>query len=160
MQALRTAVFNLAVVDLERPVGEMDGVEICRALRQAADAHEGTSLAARFIPFLLMIVGFFPISVSLVIALESFVGEKERFSLEPLLASPLTDLQLYFGKMLAAMLPPLAASYMGIAVYLVGLYFFKGWVPPLILLVLILLLATLPCCSRVRYLYQDEDQQQ
>ena len=27
-------------------------------------------------------------------------------------------------------------------------------------LVLILLLATLPCCSRVRYLYQDEDQQQ
>src|SRR3990172_6814584 len=35
----------------------------------------------RLIPFLLMVVGFFPISVSLVIALESFVGEKERYSL-------------------------------------------------------------------------------
>ena len=45
----------------------------------------------RLVPFLLMVVGFFPISVSLVIALESFVGEKERHSLEPLLSSPLSD---------------------------------------------------------------------
>ncbi len=36
----------------------------------------------RLIPFLLLIVCFFPISVSLVIALESFVGEKERLSIE------------------------------------------------------------------------------
>ena len=42
----------------------------------------------RLIPFLLMIVGFFPISISLVIALESFAGERERLSLEPLLATP------------------------------------------------------------------------
>jgi ABC-type transport system involved in multi-copper enzyme maturation permease subunit len=42
----------------------------------------------RLIPFFLLIVGFFPISVSLVIALESFVGEKERGSIEPLLNSP------------------------------------------------------------------------
>ena len=52
-------------------------------------------IADRLIPFLLMVVGFFPISVSLVIALESFVGEKERRSIEPLLSSPLTDVQLY-----------------------------------------------------------------
>ena len=45
-------------------------------------------LAERFIPFLLMIVGFFPISISLVIALESFAGETERRSIEPLLSSP------------------------------------------------------------------------
>src|SRR3989338_2237074 len=55
----------------------------------------------RLIPFLLMVVGFFPISVSLVIALESFVGEKERHSIEPLLSSPLSNLQLYVGKTLA-----------------------------------------------------------
>ncbi len=70
----------------------------------------------RLIPFLLMVVGFFPISVSLVIALESFVGEKERRSIEPLLSSPLSDLQLYVGKLLAVMLPPLLASYLGIPV--------------------------------------------
>ena len=99
-------------------------------------------IGERLLPFLLMVVGFFPISFSLVIALETFVGEKERRSLEPLLATPLTDAQLYLGKMLAAMIPPLLAGYLGIAVYLVGLYFFKGWTPPLILLVLVVLLTT------------------
>ncbi|HEY67990.1 MAG TPA: ABC transporter permease subunit [Thermoflexia bacterium] len=99
-------------------------------------------IGERMLPFLLMIVGFFPISFSLVIALETFVGEKERRSLEPLLATPLTDTQLYLGKTLAAMTPPLLAAYLGITVYLVGLYFFKGWTPPPILLALILLLTT------------------
>jgi uncharacterized membrane protein SpoIIM required for sporulation/ABC-type transport system involved in multi-copper enzyme maturation permease subunit len=99
-------------------------------------------VADRMIPFLLMIVGFFPISVSLVIALESFVGEKERRSIEPLLCSPLTDGQLYLGKLLAAMVPPLMGSYLGITVYLIGLYFQVGWTPPPILLTQILVLTT------------------
>ncbi len=83
----------------------------------------------RLIHFLLMVVGFFPISISLVIALESFVGEKERRSIEPLLISPLTDLQLYLGKLLAVVIPPLAGSYLGIVVYLVGVYRQVGWIP-------------------------------
>ena len=97
-------------------------------------------IGERLIPFLLMVVGFFPISFSLVIALETFVGEKERSSLEPLLATPLTDAQLYMGKTLAAVIPPLLASYFGIIVYLVGLYFFEGWTPSLVLLTLIIVL--------------------
>lgn len=99
-------------------------------------------IGERMIPFLLMVVGFFPISFSLVIALETFVGEKERRSLEPLLATPLTDAQLYLGKTLAALVPPLMASYLGITVYLLGLYFVEGWAPPPILLVLVVLLTT------------------
>ena len=99
-------------------------------------------IAEQLIPFLLLIVGFFPISFSLVIALETFVGEKERNSLEPLLATPLTDSQLYLAKMLAAMIPPLLASYLGIGVYLAGMYFTKGWTPSPILLALVLLLTT------------------
>jgi uncharacterized membrane protein SpoIIM required for sporulation/ABC-type transport system involved in multi-copper enzyme maturation permease subunit len=99
-------------------------------------------IGERLLPFLLMVVGFFPISFSLVIALETFVGEKERKSLEPLLATPLTDAQLYLGKTLAAMIPSLLAAYLGICVYLVGLYLFKGWTPSPVLLVLIILLTT------------------
>ena len=76
----------------------------------------------RIIPFLMMIVGFFPISFSLVIALETFVGEKERHSLEPLLATPLTNSELYWGKTMAAMIPPLGASYLGLVLYLAGLF--------------------------------------
>ncbi|MBN1979242.1 MAG: stage II sporulation protein M [Anaerolineae bacterium] len=96
----------------------------------------------RMIPFLLLVVGFFPISFSLVIALETFVGEKERRSLEPLLATPLSDTQLYLGKTLAAMIPPLLAAYLGITVYLAGLYFIEGWTPSPILLVLTIVLTT------------------
>src|SRR5512136_131994 len=99
-------------------------------------------IGERIIPFLLMVVGFFPLSFSLVIALEVFVGEKERKSLEPLLASPLSDGQLYFGKALASMIPPLAASYLGIGVYLAGLRIFRGWQPPFELFVLVILLTT------------------
>jgi uncharacterized membrane protein SpoIIM required for sporulation/ABC-type transport system involved in multi-copper enzyme maturation permease subunit len=106
-------------------------------------AKYGASLVGdRLMPFLLMVVGFFPISFSLVIALETFVGEKERNSLEPLLATPLSDAQLYLGKTLAAMIPPLLAAYLGIAVYLIGLYFFEGWLPSPELLMLILSLTT------------------
>ena len=94
----------------------------------------------RLIPFLLLIVGFFPISVSLVIALESFVGEKERHSIEPLLGSPLSDGQVYLGKLLAALLPPLLMAYLGITVYLIGVYKQVGWKAPSVLLVQVLLL--------------------
>ncbi len=94
----------------------------------------------RLIPFLLLIVGFFPISVSLVIALESFVGEKERRSIEPLLSSPLTDGQIYLGKLLASLVPPLLTSYLGIGVYLIGVYTQVGWRPPPLLLSQVLLL--------------------
>jgi uncharacterized membrane protein SpoIIM required for sporulation/ABC-type transport system involved in multi-copper enzyme maturation permease subunit len=84
----------------------------------------GTPLIAeRLVPFLLMVVGYFPITVSLVIALESFVGEKERGTIEPLLVSPLKDWQLFSGKLIAGTAAPLVTSYIGISVYMIGLYF-------------------------------------
>ena len=98
-------------------------------------------IGERTLPFLLMIVGFFPISISLVIALETFVGEKERRSLEPLLATPLSNTELYIGKTLAAITPPLVASYGGMAVYLALLVFGpSAWRPDLGLVVQIVLL--------------------
>jgi hypothetical protein len=99
-------------------------------------------IAERLNPFLLLIVGFFPISFSLVIALETFVGEKERNSLEPLLSMPVADGELYLGKMLAALLLPLFASFLGIAVYLSGLYTTLNWLPEFALLTQVLLLTT------------------
>ena len=83
--------------------------------------YEANIIGERLIPFLLMIVGFFPISVSLVIALETFVGEKERMSIEPLLNTPLKDWQLYLGKLLSATIPPLLSSFLGMGVYISGL---------------------------------------
>jgi len=107
-------------------------------------AQYGANVVAdRLIPFLLMVVGFFPISISLVIALESFAGERERLSLEPLLATPLTDGQLYLGKMLASLLVPLMAAYLGIGVYLLGLALTVHWSAPPSLLAQVLMLTTM-----------------
>jgi uncharacterized membrane protein SpoIIM required for sporulation len=104
--------------------------------------YDAPIIAERLVPFLLMVVGFFPISISLVIALESFAGERERLSLEPLLATPLSDAQLYLGKVAASLVPPLGAAYLGIAVYLFGLWRGIGWTAPAPLLVQVLLLTT------------------
>src|SRR5436190_15413801 len=98
-------------------------------------------LIDNFLPLLPMIVGFFPVSISLVIALETFVGEKERRSLEPLLSTPLTNTELYLGKAFAAMIPPLMASYLGIGIYVLGLiYGPTHWAaePELILQIIVL----------------------
>jgi uncharacterized membrane protein SpoIIM required for sporulation len=100
-------------------------------------------IANQLIPFLLLVVGFFPISFSLIVALETFVGEKERKSLEPLLATPLTNTQLYVGKMMASLVPPILASYLGMTIYLVALYFTVGWTPTLPMLVQTVLLSTI-----------------
>jgi uncharacterized membrane protein SpoIIM required for sporulation/ABC-type transport system involved in multi-copper enzyme maturation permease subunit len=96
----------------------------------------------RLLPFLMLVVGFFPSSFSLVIALETFVGEKERRSLEPLLATPLTDVQLYIGKLLASTIPPVLASYLGMIIYLLLLGLSLHWWPSPALLLVSLVLAT------------------
>ncbi len=97
-------------------------------------------IGERLIPFLLMICGFFPTSFSLVIALESFVGEKERGSIEPLLNSPIKDWQLYLGKLLSSTVPPLFGSFLGMSVYLVGLLISDVPIPGLQVMVIIVLL--------------------
>ncbi len=97
-------------------------------------------IGERMVPFLLMIVGFFPISFSLIIALETFVGEKERRSIEPLLSMPISDVELYLGKMLGATALPLLSSLVSVSIYLGGLYWSIGYLPPLELFLQIFIL--------------------
>jgi uncharacterized membrane protein SpoIIM required for sporulation/ABC-type transport system involved in multi-copper enzyme maturation permease subunit len=100
-------------------------------------------LVERLNPFLLMVVGFFPISFSLIIALESFVGEKERNSIEPILSMPLSDLELYLGKMLSSLALPVLAAYLGLTVFLVTrMLTTPPWIPPWDLAVLMYVLTT------------------
>ena len=80
--------------------------------------YGGDLILDRLVPFSILIIGFFPVTVSLVVALESFVGEKERGTIEPLLGTPFLDWQLYLGKLLVGIFFPLAASYLAIGLYL------------------------------------------
>jgi len=59
-----------------------------------------------YAPLFLMI----PIMVSSVIASDSFAGEKERKTLEALLATPLRESELFLGKVLVSLVPALLAT--------------------------------------------------
>jgi uncharacterized membrane protein SpoIIM required for sporulation len=75
------------------------------------------------VPFAMLLVGFIPASFSLITALETFVGERERNSLEALLAMPITDGALYLGKLVSSLLPPLLSSCVAMSVFAISLRF-------------------------------------
>lgn len=78
----------------------------------------GDLILDRLVPFVILVIGFFPLSFTLVVALESFVGEKERGTIEPLLSSPLDDRHMYLGKLLVGITTPLAFSFASVVIYL------------------------------------------
>jgi ABC-2 type transport system permease protein len=55
------------------------------------------------------------------IAAYSIVGEKTTRSLEPLLATPITTVELILGKSLAAIIPAVVATWLGFIIYAIGM---------------------------------------
>lgn len=66
-----------------------------------------------FAPFFLII----PLMASSVIASDSFAGEKERKTIEALLATPISDGELFFGKMLVSFVPSMIVTVVSFVVY-------------------------------------------
>jgi len=60
-----------------------------------------------------------PLMVSAVLAADAFAGEKERKTLESLLHLPIPDRDLFVAKLLTALLPALAVSWVGFAAFCV-----------------------------------------
>ena len=91
------------------------------AVRQTLSAYpEGLQmmyimLVYFFAPFFLII----PLMVSGVIASDSFAGEKERKTIEALLAAPFTDSELLMGKILASFAPAMGATLISFTLYTV-----------------------------------------
>ncbi len=100
------------------PIGALFGVIYAYS---NVDTPEGV---VNLIPFIVLLVGFLPASFSLIVALEVFVGERERGSLESLFSMPISDGQLYRGKLLAAIVPPIGASLIAMLLFGVGLSIF------------------------------------
>jgi ABC-type Na+ efflux pump permease subunit len=68
-----------------------------------------------FAPFFLII----PLMTSSVISSDSFAGEKERKTIEALLATPISDGELFLGKMLVSFIPSMIVTVTSFAVYTV-----------------------------------------
>ncbi len=66
-------------------------------------------------PLLLVI----PLMVSAVLAADAFAGEKERRTLEVVLHLPISDRDLFLAKVLTALLPAVAITWLGSALYAV-----------------------------------------
>lgn len=66
-----------------------------------------------FAPFFLII----PLMASSVIASDSFAGEKERKTIEALLATPISDGELFLGKMLVSFIPSMIVTSISFLAY-------------------------------------------
>src|SRR5256886_6687812 len=74
----------------------------------------GTAVVNRLSLVGAFFVVFIPASFSLVLALEAFVGERERTTLEVLLSTPLRETEIYAGKVAAVLAVSLGLCYGGL----------------------------------------------
>ncbi|MHA1321206.1 MAG: ABC transporter permease subunit [Candidatus Helarchaeota archaeon] len=64
--------------------------------------------------------GFFlimAVTIPVVVASDSFAGEKERKTIEALLAAPISDEELFIGKVLVSFIPAVLLTYLSAAIY-------------------------------------------
>lgn len=96
-----------------------------KAIALYYDLTADTSNAARFLVdkvladwFVLYLV--MPVFVPILISSHAVAGEKEKRTLEPLLSSPITPLELVIGKSLASLIPSVAVCFIAFALLCVG----------------------------------------
>ncbi len=109
--------------DIEREMGDINTL-LANLPPTMQTLFDGKSLEQMFViymagfmfaPMLLIL----PLMFSSVVGSDSFVGERERKTLEALLYAPTSDMELFLGKVLAAVLPAIALSWLTHALYIV-----------------------------------------
>jgi len=99
----------------------------------SSPALDGEPTLGDVLAFNLLVVGLLPTSAAIGIASGQFAGEKERGILTPLLASPASNMAIFGGKVLGAIIPPLIYAVVAGCVYAVGLAMGNGPPQPLLL---------------------------
>lgn len=113
----------IPVEDVQRELGDMD--VMLRAMPPALQSlFEGKSLEQMFVLYMagFMLAPLFlimPLMFSTVIGSDSFVGERERKTMEALLYAPTSDMELFLGKVLAAVIPAIGLSWITYVVYII-----------------------------------------
>jgi ABC-2 type transport system permease protein len=111
----------IPVEDVQRELGDIDALlkNMPPAMKVIFD---GKSLEQMFVIYMagFLLAPMFlilPLMFSSVVGSDSFVGERERKTLEALLYAPTSDLELFLGKVLAAVLPAIGISWLTYALY-------------------------------------------
>lgn len=82
---------------------------------------EGECVQLYMLDLFTLLFMILPVMIPVTIAAYSIVGEKTSRSLEPLLATPITTVELISGKSLAAIIPAVAATWLGYLIYIIGM---------------------------------------
>lgn len=113
----------IPIEDVQRELGEV--ADLLKKLPPTMGAlFDGLGVEQMFV---LYMTGFLlaplflimPLMFSSVVGADSFVGERERKTLEALLYTPATDMELFLGKVLAAVIPAISLSWLTYLVYII-----------------------------------------
>lgn len=85
-----------------------------------SDLSSGECLQVMTVNQFLILFMLIPLIIPVNIAAYSIVGEKTTRSLEPLLATPITTIELLIAKNLAAAIPAVIATWLAFILYIVG----------------------------------------
>lgn len=104
-----------------RPLGnDSDLLRLSRILGAGAGLSPEARIQAFLLQQFLFLLLLTPTTGAMALAAHAIVGEKQARTLEPLLATPITTLELLVGKVLGSLIPTLAISAAGIALYFGG----------------------------------------
>jgi len=112
-----------ATRDVSSGTGEAIDSQLPSEMTQSM-CPEGVNSAECFQIFMvsqfMMMFMIVPVAIPVTIAAYSIVGEKTTRSLEPLLATPITTVELLIGKCLAAVIPAVLATYAAFGIFALG----------------------------------------
>lgn len=127
--------------------------------REAVPAEYSTAQTVVYAAIVYFMAPFFliiPVMVASITASSSFVGEKERRTIEGLLYTPITDRELVLAKVLVSVIPSVLLSWIAFLVYtllvnalgapLMGGLFFPTWTWAILILAMVPLVAFLATC--------------
>jgi len=119
---LLVGIFGFMLLDPIRGAKGLHGVD--RVPWGTLGLPNNATPAQMLVTMMIKVVAFpmfwiIPLAVTSIIAADSFAGEKERRTLEPLCVAPLTDAELFLGKILTSIIIGLGGSWLAFGIYTV-----------------------------------------
>ncbi|MGE5376799.1 MAG: ABC transporter permease subunit [Bacteroidota bacterium] len=113
----------MPVKDIQRELGDMD-VLLKNLPPSVQLMFNGLTLEQMFTVYMtaFLLAPLFlimPLMFSSIVGADSFVGERERKTMEALLYSPTTDVELFLGKVLASVIPAISLSWLTYLIYII-----------------------------------------
>jgi ABC-type Na+ efflux pump permease subunit len=94
---------------------------VAHAFLTASEEEQSKIVATTLKALTLPLFWIVTVALTATVAADSFVGEKERDTLEPLLATPIGNAELFFGKLLTAVIPASLGAWWGTLILSVGI---------------------------------------